>query len=76
MRKLAIDDEVLDEVAVLAKARGVSSERLAGELLRDALRREKSKPTIREVMEQIAALTPASVEQTDAVELLREERGE
>lgn len=74
MGKLAIDDEVLDKVAAAAKARGVSSERLAQDILRDALRLERSKPSLREMMEAVAALTPSQVEQTDSVELLPEDR--
>jgi len=72
--KLAIDDEVLDKIAAAAKARGVSSERLAQELLREALRHERSRPSLREMMEAIASLTPSQAEQTDSVELLREDR--
>lgn len=74
MGKLAIDDEVLEEVAAAAKARGVSSESLARELLLEGLRDRKSKATLRELMEAIAAMTPRDVEQTDSVELLREDR--
>lgn len=74
MGKLAIDDEVLDKIAAAAKARGVSSERLAQELLREALRHERSRPSLREMMEAIASLTPSQAEQTDSVELLREDR--
>lgn len=75
MGKLAIDDEVLEEVAAAAKARGVSSERLAQELLLEGLRGRRSKETLRDVLEAISALTPRDVEQTDSVELLREDRG-
>lgn len=74
MGKLAIDDEVLEEVAAAAKARGVSSERLAQELLLEGLRGRRSKETLRDVLEAISALTPRDVEQTDSV-LLREDRG-
>lgn len=74
MGKLAIDDEVLEEVAAAAKARGVSSERLAQELLLEGLRGHKTKEALRELMETIAAMTPRDIEQTDSVELLREDR--
>ena len=74
MGKLAIDDKVLEEVAAAAKLRGVSSEHLAQELIQDALRRQQTKPTLRELMESIAAMTPDHVKQTNSVDLLREDR--
>ncbi|WP_159726736.1 hypothetical protein [Methylosinus sp. Ce-a6] len=74
MGKLAIADEVLEEVAAAARARGVSSETLAQELLLEGLRGHKSNEALRELMEAIAAMTPRDVEQTDSVELLREDR--
>jgi len=74
MGKLAIDDDVLDEVAAAARARGVSSESFARELLLEGLRGRKSKESLRQLMESIAAMTPRDVEQTDSVELLREDR--
>jgi hypothetical protein len=74
MGKLAIDDELLEEVAAAAKARGVSSESFASELLLEGLRGRESNKTVRELMEAIAAMTPRDVEQTDSVELLRKDR--
>jgi antitoxin FitA len=74
MGKLAIDDKVLEEVAALAKARGVPSERLAQEMLADALRAQQPAPTLRALLEEIASATPKDVAQTDSVELLREDR--
>jgi hypothetical protein len=74
MGKLAIDDELLEEVAAAAKARGVSSESFARALLLEGLRGRESNKTVRELMEAIAAMTPRGVEQTDSVELLREDR--
>lgn len=74
MGKLAIDDEVLAEVAAAARARGVSSESLARELLLEGLRGSKSKESLRRLMESIASMTPRDVEQTDSVDLLREDR--
>lgn len=74
MGKLAIDDEMLDEIAALAKERGISSERLAHDILRDALRSHRSKEGLRDLLESIASLTPPDVQQSDSVKLLREDR--
>lgn len=74
MGKLAIDDDVLEEVAAAARARGVSSESFAQQLLLEGLRGCKSKESLRHLMESIASMTPRNVEQTDSVELLREDR--
>ncbi|WP_156967876.1 hypothetical protein [Methylosinus sp. PW1] len=71
---MAIDDEVLAEVAAAARARGVSSESLARELLLEGLHGSKSKESLRRLMESIASMTPRDVEQTDSVDLLREDR--
>lgn len=74
MGKLAIDDEVLDKIAALAKERGTTSERLAQEILKDSLSTRKSPSDLRAFLETVAAMTPTDVQQTDTVELLREDR--
>ncbi|PPD43698.1 MAG: hypothetical protein CTY15_09165 [Methylocystis sp.] len=74
MSKLAIADDVLEEIAALAKERGVTSEHLAQEMLRDSLLARKSPENLRALLETIAAMTPSGIPQTDSVELLREDR--
>lgn len=74
MGTLAIADDVLEEIAALAKARGVTSERLAQEMLRDSLVARKFPENARALLESIAAMTPSGITQTDSVELLREDR--
>ncbi len=81
MGMLAISDDLLAKIADAAKRRGVAPEQLAEDLLDRSLR--KSSPAdsdgVRRAAQirranEIAAMTPRGVKQTDAVELLREER--
>jgi len=74
MGALTIDDTVLRELAAMAERRGVTREHLAAELRREGLDDARVRPRLREIMEQIAAMTPTGVTQTDSVDLLREER--
>lgn len=74
MANLAIDDELFERVARIAHARKVPVEKQAEEMLSEAVER-RSRPTdLRRMFDEIAALTPKDVHQTDSVRLLREDR--
>ncbi len=81
MGMLAISDDLLEKIIDAAKQRGVAPERLAEDLLSHSLgkgaspdaRAGRRSAQVRRA-EEIAAMTPRNVPQTDAVTLLREER--
>ena len=74
MGSLFITDDLLKEVAAYANVRGIPVEQQAEELLRESLIRHASRAELRKMMEDIAAMTPRGVRQTDSVEIVREAR--
>jgi predicted transcriptional regulator len=74
MPTLAIDDELFERVATIARARNVSVHQQAHEFLSEAVDRRSRAKELRRLFDEIAALTPEGVQQTDSVRLLREDR--
>jgi hypothetical protein len=46
----------------------------AEKLLMDSIERDETAISLKQLMDAVAAMTPPGVEQTDSVELLREDR--
>jgi predicted transcriptional regulator len=68
-----IDDELLERLTELAKARRVSVEKHIVSVLRDSVARG-SRSWLAERADAIASMTPKNVEQTDSTILIREDR--
>ncbi|HKG85540.1 MAG TPA: hypothetical protein VKB16_20680 [Beijerinckiaceae bacterium] len=74
MANLAISDELFERLAKIASARKLPIERQAEEFLSEAVNRRTRRADLRRMFDEIAALTPKNVPQTDSVILLREDR--
>jgi hypothetical protein len=74
MAQLAISDELFDRVLEIARARRLPIEQQVEEMLAEAIDRRSRPSDLRATFDRVAALTPRKVTQTDAVELLREDR--
>lgn len=74
MANLAISDELFERLAKIAHARKLPVERQAEEMLSEAVERRGRSVELRRMFDEIAALTPKDVPQTDSVTLLREDR--
>ena len=74
MANLAIDDQLFERVAEIARARKVPVEKQAEEMLSEAVERRGRPTDLRRVFDGIASLTPKNVPQTDSVRVLREDR--
>ncbi len=69
-----LDDEVVEKL----KERARDNERSLEAELRALLTEMANRPSrkkLREIAERITAMTPEGVEQTDSVDLIREDRG-
>ncbi|MFZ0606364.1 MAG: hypothetical protein WAM75_01640 [Xanthobacteraceae bacterium] len=75
MGLIAVRDDLLTRIAKLAEARRLPVEAQTEKLLIDSIQRTEAVDELKRLMDSIAALTPRGVHQTDAVELLREDRG-
>jgi len=75
MGTIAVRDDLITRIAKLAEASRVPIETQAEKLLIDSIRRSESVGELRRLMDTVAAMTPKESHQTDAVELLREDRG-
>jgi len=69
-----VDDLTLRRINGLAASKNRSLQAEMGDLLRQALSAEDRAETLHRIAEEVAALTPKDVQQTDSVELLREDR--
>ncbi len=69
-----LDDDVVAKLKVRAKANHRSLEGEVRMLLTDIAEGRSKVARLREIAEQIAAMTPAGVEQTDSTELIRHDR--
>jgi hypothetical protein len=74
MPNLAISEELFERLKVVAHARHVTVEQQAEELLTAAIPRPAPRAALRRRFDEIAALTPRGVTQSDSVALLRKER--
>lgn len=72
--RVRIDDSLLTKLEGLAQAHNMSLEAQVNDVLSKAVEQGRPKRTFAEIARQIAAMTPAGIEQTDSTELLREDR--
>jgi len=69
-----IDAELLKDLGREAEKHGVSIEIKAAEIIRDGLQRRREIDDRITLANQIAAMTPKGVKQTDSTILIREDR--
>lgn len=69
-----LDDDVVDKLKARAKANNRSLEGEVRMLLTDIAEGRSNVARLRDIAEQIAAMTPAGIEQTDSTELIRRDR--
>lgn len=74
MGTVAVREELLARVAEIARARHLPLEAQVEEFLREAVDRRNALAGARRRLEEVAAMTPRGVTQTDSVDLLREDR--
>jgi hypothetical protein len=75
MATLAISDELFERVARIARARSLPVDRQVEEWLTEAIDRRSRSEYLRKMFDEIASLTPPGVNQTDSIDLLRQDRG-
>jgi predicted transcriptional regulator len=74
MATVTIDDEVFAKLERVARSRRVTVQQQVEEYLAEAVERRLRAEALRARFDAIAALTPEGVDQTDSVELIREDR--
>lgn len=74
MVNLAISDELFDKLSQIAVSRQMPVEKQVEELLTEGIARRSRADSLRRMFDDIAALTPRDVPQTDSTILLREDR--
>ena len=74
MASINIDEITYQRIGDLAASKNRSVEAEAGDILRDALSPSDRAKSLRKIADELAALTKTGVAQTDAVDLLREDR--
>ena len=69
-----MDDGLVEEISRLAEANRHSLEHEVVSLIQDGLRTRARRRELADDLDRIAAMAPKGVQQTDSVELLREDR--